>query len=158
MVLWPHVHFSWPVVDSSCGTDIPVDKVMGCYQFQSALLALFGLYWFHLSYQLVGRYLAILDLSLLDPLNLARMRESRTNISAESSEVTKFMVNHHWVSALLSLSFFKTTRLRKVLQLDNEWQSLYSLRNLRPSDLTDHDNSGMREQLVRVSPTDVIFL
>ena len=30
-VLWPYVSSFWPVVDSSCGMDVPLDKVMGCF-------------------------------------------------------------------------------------------------------------------------------
>ena len=86
-------------------------------------LDLFGFYqalWFPLSFQLVGRYIAILDLSLLNLLILARMMKSRTNINADSSEVNKFIVNHHSVLALFCLSLLRTTKLRKVLGLENE--------------------------------------
>ena len=79
---------------------------------------LFGFYqavWFPLSFQLVGRYTAILDLSLLDLLNLVRMIKGRTNINADSSEVNKFIVNHHSVLALFYLSLLRTAKLRKVL-------------------------------------------
>ena len=81
--------------------------------------------------------MAILDLSLLDLLNLARMKKGRTNINADSSEVNEFIVNHHSVLALFYLSLLRTAKLRKVLQLDNECQSLHSLRKRRPSDRTD---------------------
>ena len=59
--------------------------------------------------------MAILDLSLLDLLNLARMKKGRTNINADSSEVNEFIVNHHSVLALFYLSLLRRAKLRKVL-------------------------------------------
>ena len=92
--------------------------VVRLFLLSECFLDLFGFYqavWFPLSFQLVGRYTAILDLSLLDLLNLVRMIKGRTNINADSSEVNKFIVNHHSVLALFYLSLLRTAKLRKVL-------------------------------------------
>ena len=92
--------------------------VLWLFLLSECFLDLFGFYqavWFPLSFQLVGRYMAILDLSLLDLLNLARMKKGRTNINADSSEVNEFIVNHHSVLALFYLSLWRTAKSRKVL-------------------------------------------
>ena len=92
--------------------------VLWLFLLSECFLDLFGFYqavWFPLSFQLVGRYMAILDLSLLDLLNLARMKKGRTNINTDSCEVNEFIVNHHSVLALFYLSLLRTAKLRKVL-------------------------------------------
>ena len=120
-MLWPFVHSSWPVVDSNCVIDVPVEKVIGCFCSQTVFCSFLGLYqalWFPLSFQLVRRCLAILDLNLFDLLNLVRMIDRKMNINAESNDDIRFIVNDLSVFPLFCWSSLRTVKLRNVLQLD----------------------------------------